>query len=88
MRGARHEDWDVQLLSQNCQAINMIAVLVRDQNPESECGSSPSAFMRLKVSRQEIPASTSTRVLELLTSAVLPRLPLANTVKDTPMSEA
>ena len=43
--------------------------------------------MRLKVSRQEMPASTSTRVLALLTMAVLPRLPLASTVRETPMIE-
>src|SRR5437667_9432802 len=52
---------------------------------ESWCGSSPTAFKRLKVSRQEIPASTKTRVRELHTSAVLPRLPLASTVRETPM---
>src|SRR6185312_5494008 len=51
----------------------------------SWCGSSPTAFKRLKVSRQEIPASTKTRVRELHTSAVLPRLPLASTVRETPM---
>jgi hypothetical protein len=32
MRGARHEDGDAQLLGQNCQSVNMIAVLVRDEN--------------------------------------------------------
>src|SRR5215469_17529345 len=48
-------------------------------------GSSPTDFMRLKVSRQEIPASTRMRALELSTTAVLPRLPLASTDIDTPI---
>ena len=43
-------------------------------------GSSPTAAMRFSVSRQERPASTSRRVLELATMAQLPLLPLASTV--------
>src|SRR5215470_9116832 len=43
-------------------------------------GSSPAAFMRLKVSRQERPASTRMLVLELESTVQLPRLPLARTV--------
>src|SRR5258708_24102169 len=67
-------------------------------NPEmwSECSwvmriaeisraSRPSDFMRLNVSRQEIPASTRMRAPELSTSAVFPRLPLANTETETPI---
>src|SRR5271166_3463532 len=45
---------------------------------ESECGSSPIAFMRLKVSRPEMPASTRIRVHALATIAQLPRLPEAS----------
>src|SRR5580693_8138583 len=52
---------------------------------ESECGSSPAAFMRLKVSRQEIPASTRIRVDELCTIVLFPRLPLSSTETDTPL---
>src|ERR1700746_2278653 len=52
---------------------------------ESECGSSPSDFMRLKVSRQEMPASTRIFVLELDTSAQFPRLPEASMETLTPM---
>src|SRR5271154_899285 len=44
--------------------------------------------MRLKVSRQEIPASTRIRVDELSTIALFPRLPLASTETETPMSAA
>jgi len=44
--------------------------------------------MRLKVSRQEIPASTRMRVEELSTMAEFPRLPLASTETETPMGEA
>src|SRR4051812_18555694 len=44
----------------------------------SDCGSSPIAFMRLNISRHEIPASTSIFVLELQTSAQFPRLPEAS----------
>src|SRR6516162_8492639 len=50
---------------------------------ESARGSSPSAFMRLKVSRPEIPASTRILVLDVCTTALLPRLPLASTETDT-----
>jgi hypothetical protein len=39
--------------------------------------------MRLKVSRQEIPASTRIRVVEVCTTALFPRLPLASTETDT-----
>src|SRR6266404_6923221 len=46
----------------------------------SLCGSSPAAFMRLSVSRQEMPASTSTLAAELESTVQLPLLPLANTV--------
>src|SRR5271168_1886499 len=53
---------------------------------ESEWGSSPAAFMRLKVSRHEMPASTRMRVRVLCTMAQLPRLPLASTESDMPMS--
>ena len=52
---------------------------------ESDRGSSPSTFMRLKVSRQEIPASTRIFGLRSLTTALLPRLPLASTDTDTPI---
>src|SRR5215469_17846406 len=52
---------------------------------ERPCGSWPTAFMRLKFSRQEIPASTRMRVLELLTMAQFPRLPDASTETETPM---
>src|SRR6185312_1135575 len=52
---------------------------------ESCCGSSPSDFILLKVSRQEIPASTRMRVFALATTAQLPRLPLANTETETPI---
>src|SRR6185437_85547 len=52
---------------------------------ESLCGSSPSDFIRLKVSRQEMPASTRMRVFALATTAQLPRLPLANTETETPI---
>src|SRR5579864_4481979 len=48
-------------------------------------GSSCSDFRRLKVSRQEMPASTRMRALELSTTAVFPRLPLASTETQTPM---
>jgi len=41
--------------------------------------------MRLKVSRQEMPASTRMRVLELHTMAQFPRLPEASTETETPM---
>src|SRR5215467_6791668 len=46
-------------------------------------GSSPSAFMRRKVSRQEMPASTKIRVVDVCTRAQFPRLPLASTETDT-----
>src|SRR5437899_5958591 len=52
---------------------------------ESACGSWPSDLSLLKVSRQEMPASTRMRVLELSTIAVFPRLPLASTETETPM---
>jgi len=39
--------------------------------------------MRLKVSRQEMPASTKMRVQLLATMAQLPRLPLAKSETDT-----
>jgi hypothetical protein len=42
-------------------------------------------FIRLKVSRQEIPASTRIQVLALETRVLLPRLPLASTDTETPM---
>src|SRR2546430_16607524 len=48
-------------------------------------GSPPAAFMRLKVSRQEMPASTRMRVLERHTMAQFPRLPEASTETETPM---
>jgi hypothetical protein len=44
--------------------------------------------MRLKVSRQEIPASTRILVDELRTIVLFPRLPLASTETDTPMRAA
>jgi hypothetical protein len=43
--------------------------------------------MRFTVSRQEIPASTRILVRELETMVLFPRLPLANTETETPMSE-
>src|SRR5262249_12529478 len=48
-------------------------------------GSRPIDFSRLKISRQEIPASTRIRALELSTRAAFPRLPLASTETETPM---
>src|ERR1700758_5298192 len=51
----------------------------------SECGSSRRAFIRRKVSRQEIPASTRIFVFEVCTTALLPRLPLASTETTTPI---
>jgi hypothetical protein len=50
---------------------------------EMERGSSPSAFMRRKVSRHEMPTSTRMRVVEVCTRAQFPRLPLASTETDT-----
>jgi hypothetical protein len=44
--------------------------------------------MRFTVSRQEIPASTRILVRELETIVLFPRLPLASTETETPMSEA
>jgi hypothetical protein len=55
---------------------------------ESACGSSPSDFMRLNVSRQEMPASTSILVRALATKAQFPRLPLASIETVTPMYAA
>src|SRR4029077_13700221 len=52
---------------------------------ESERGSSPRTLNRLKVSRQEIPASTRIFVFEVCTTALFPRLPLASTDTDTPI---
>src|SRR5437764_4340399 len=49
-------------------------------------GSRPSDLRRLKVSRQEIPASTRIRALELSTIAQFPPLPLASIETQTPMS--
>src|ERR1700688_2471650 len=45
---------------------------------DKELGSSPRTFSRLKVSRQEIPASTRIFVRELATNAQFPLLPLAS----------
>src|ERR1019366_2836523 len=55
---------------------------------ESVCGSSPSVFIRLKVSRQEMPASTRILVQALATTAQFPRLPLASIETHTPMTAA
>src|ERR1051326_3755961 len=52
---------------------------------ESEWGSSPRNFRRLRVSRQEIPASTIIWVCELATTAQFPRLPEASMETLTPM---
>src|SRR5579863_792898 len=52
---------------------------------DSECGSSPKAFIRLKVSRQEIPASTKILVQVLETMAQFPRLPDASMDTLTPI---
>src|SRR5581483_2423285 len=52
---------------------------------DNDWASSPIAFIRLKISRQEMPASTRMRVLELATMALLPRLPLAKIETQTPM---
>src|SRR5437588_6453289 len=52
---------------------------------ERMCGSSPAAFMRLKVSRQDIPASTRMVVVALRMIALFPRLPEASTETETPM---
>ncbi len=54
----------------------------------SACGSSPSDFMRLNVSRQERPASTRILVRALATNAQFPRLPLASIETVTPMLAA
>jgi len=54
---------------------------------ERVCGSSPCARMRLTVSRQEIPASTRILVREVETIVLFPRLPLASTETETPISE-
>jgi hypothetical protein len=43
--------------------------------------------MRLTVSRQEIPASTRILVREVETIVLFPRLPLASTETETPISE-
>ena len=51
----------------------------------SDAGSSPSARRRLKVSLQEMPASTRILVRDVCTTAVLPRLPLASTDTETAM---
>src|SRR6185312_16775132 len=48
-------------------------------------GLRPTDFSRLKVSRQEIPASTRMQAFELSTSEVFPRLPLASTETETLM---
>ena len=66
----------------------MVSVFVGDHDGGSECGSSPASFMRLKVSRQEMPASTRILVDELRTIMLFPRLPLASTETDTPMRAA
>src|SRR5215471_14866348 len=50
---------------------------------ESDLGSSASTLIRLKVSRQEIPASTRIFVVDVCTSALFPRLPLASNDTDT-----
>src|ERR1700722_241758 len=55
---------------------------------ESVRGSSPSVFIRLNVSRHEIPASTRIFVQALATTAQFPRLPLANIETQTPMHRA
>src|SRR5215469_18473837 len=52
---------------------------------DSECGSSPTDFIRLKTSRHEMPASTRIFVLALATIAQLPRLPDASIETVTPM---
>src|SRR5215469_3044049 len=52
---------------------------------ESECGSSPSIFIRLKVSRHEMPASSRIFVRALAMIALFPRLPLASSETETPM---
>src|SRR5579864_1777040 len=52
---------------------------------ESDCGSSPSDFIRLNVSRQEMPASTRILVFALDTIAQFPRLPEASIDTLTPM---
>src|SRR5215468_2144592 len=52
---------------------------------ERDLGSSESAFMRLKVSRHEIPASTRIFVFDVCMTALFPRLPLASTDIDTPI---
>src|SRR5579864_3244620 len=52
------------------------------------CGSSPSDFIRLNVSRQEMPASTRILVQALATIAQFPRLPLASIETHTLMLAA
>src|SRR3984957_1524630 len=51
-------------------------------------GSSPRVFIRLNVSRHEIPASTRIFVQALATTAQFPRLPLASIETQTPMHAA
>src|ERR1700728_2471921 len=55
---------------------------------ESVRGSSPRVFIRLNVSRQEMPASTRILVQVLATTAQFPRLPLASMETHTPMHAA
>src|SRR5438874_6617697 len=52
---------------------------------EMDRGSICADFIRLNVSRHEIPVSTRMRAFELSTTAVLPRLPLARIESETPM---
>ena len=87
MRGSRHEHGDVQLPGQNQQSINVIGMFMSNQNGGKRMRIIPGACMRLKVSRQEIPASTRIHVVELGTIALFPRLPLASTETETPMAE-
>ena len=54
---------------------------------ESERGSSLPFFIRWKVSRQEIPASTKILVSELEIIVLFPRMPLASTETETAMLE-
>ena len=61
-------------------------MLVGNQNGGKNVRIISAAFMRLKVSRQEIPASTRRVVEALRMMALFPRLPEASTETETPMA--
>jgi len=73
------------LIRQHAQPGHMVAVLMVIRIASSPLGSSPEARRRRVISRQESPASTSTRVVALAIKALLPWLPLASTVTEAPI---